>query len=152
MPIHNQHQQRRSREREWHDYDQELHREHEERERFFGPQTLGRSHSHYRSPYETEPDQYAAGADGTQVVHPANGWGRGPKGYRRSDERINEDVCDRLTYSPVDASEVEVQVRDGEVTLTGTVRARWEKRQAEDLTASVRGVIDVHNQLRITRS
>ena len=35
--------------------------------------------------------------------------GRGPRGYRRSDDRIGEDVCDRLTDDPaLDASGIEV--------------------------------------------
>ena len=47
--------------------------------------------------------------------------GRGPKGYIRSDERICEDVCDRLSDDPfVDAADVEVVVAGSEVTLTGT--------------------------------
>src|SRR5690606_23118505 len=67
--------------------------------------------------------------------------GRGPKGYRRSDERITEDVCDRLTDDPmVDASDITVQVRDGEVTLTGTVEDRRQKRRAEDIVEDVPGV------------
>ncbi|MGH1560504.1 BON domain-containing protein [Caulobacter segnis] len=50
--------------------------------------------------------------------------GRGPKGYRRSDERIREDVSDRLTDdSWLDAHGVEVSVSDGDVTLSGTVRS-----------------------------
>jgi osmotically-inducible protein OsmY len=76
--------------------------------------------------------------------------GRGPQGYRRSDERIHEEVCDRLTaHGHVDASEVEVQVKDGEVTLTGKVGDRRQKREAENVAEGVRGVIDVHNQLRL---
>ena len=78
------------------------------------------------------------------------GWGRGPKGYQRSDTRINEDVCDRLTYSDVDASDVEVRVSSGEVTLSGTVMTRWDKRQAEDLVENVAGVREVHNNLRVS--
>src|SRR5256885_12501149 len=43
--------------------------------------------------------------------------GRGPKGYRRSDERIREEVMERLTFSPdIDASDVEVEVQDGVVS------------------------------------
>jgi hypothetical protein len=76
--------------------------------------------------------------------------GRGPQGYRRSDERIHEEVCDRLTaHGHVDASEIEVQVKDGEVTLTGKVGDRRQKREAENVAEGVRGVVDVHNQLRL---
>jgi hypothetical protein len=78
--------------------------------------------------------------------------GKGPKNYVRSDERIHEDVCEALTHHPyVDASDIEVTVRDGEVTLTGTVDARMVKRAAEDACDHVRGVQDVHNHLRVRR-
>jgi len=76
--------------------------------------------------------------------------GKPPKGYTRSDERIREDVCERLMETPLDASDVEVEVKDGEVTLTGTVRARHEKRIIEDIAADVRGVHDVHNRVRLS--
>jgi BON domain-containing protein len=76
--------------------------------------------------------------------------GRGPKGYQRSDERIREDVCLRLTDHPeIDATEIEVRVDGGEVTLSGEVDSRPVKRMAEDVAQSVSGVRDVHNQLRI---
>jgi hypothetical protein len=76
--------------------------------------------------------------------------GRGPKGYQRSDERIREEVSERLTDDDrIDASGIEVAVTTGEVTLTGTVESRRMKRLAEDLAESVRGVRDVHNQLRV---
>lgn len=78
--------------------------------------------------------------------------GAGPKNYARSDERIHEDVCEHLTVHPyVDASDIEVIVRSGEVTLTGTVEARLVKRAAEDCCDHVRGVTDVHNHLRVKR-
>ena len=78
--------------------------------------------------------------------------GRGPKGYQRSDERIREDINERLTQHPeVDATEIEVQVQNGEVTLTGSVEQRHEKRIAEDIAESVSGVKDVHNQIRLQR-
>jgi osmotically-inducible protein OsmY len=77
--------------------------------------------------------------------------GRGPKGYRRSDERIREEICDRLTDDwRVDASEVEVNVNNGQVTLSGSVHSREEKRKAEDMTESIPGVHDVHNNLRVS--
>jgi osmotically-inducible protein OsmY len=76
--------------------------------------------------------------------------GRGPKGYRRSDERIKEDVNDRLGDDYyLDASDVEVMVENTEVTLTGTVRSRSDKRRAEDIAESVSGVTNVENRLRV---
>lgn len=78
--------------------------------------------------------------------------GRGPKGYRRSDDRIREDVSEELTRHPgVDASEIEVRVENGEVTLTGTVESRQAKRMAEDCVEQCSGVKEVHNQLRVNR-
>ena len=77
------------------------------------------------------------------------GPGRPPRGYQRSDERIREDVCERLMEGPVDVGDVEVTVSNGEVTLSGTVEERWEKRALEDIIAQVRGVHDVHNRIRV---
>lgn len=75
--------------------------------------------------------------------------GRGPKGYRRSDERIKEDVNDRLSEGYIDASEITVMVEGGEVTLTGTVNSRHDKRRAEDIAEYVSGVQNVENRLRV---
>ena len=76
--------------------------------------------------------------------------GRGPKNYRRSDERILEDVSDRLTGDAmVDASDITVDVRQGEVTFAGTVSDRDQKRRAEDIAERISGVKDVINELRI---
>ncbi len=78
--------------------------------------------------------------------------GRGPKGYRRSDERINEDVCERLTEHPaIDASDIVVAVSDGDVTLTGRVESRAVKHLTEVMVETVSGVKEVHNQLRVAR-
>ena len=75
--------------------------------------------------------------------------GKGPKGYRRSDMRINEDVHDRLTEDPyLDASDISVTVADGEVTLDGFVGGRADKRRAEDCFDAVSGVRHVQNNLR----
>ena len=79
--------------------------------------------------------------------------GRGPRGYRRSDERIREDINDHLTDDwYIDASDVEVTVNSGMVTLTGRVDSRDDKHRAEDLAESVSGVTDVSNQLRVCRN
>jgi osmotically-inducible protein OsmY len=80
----------------------------------------------------------------------ANHRGRGPKGYRRSDERIKEDVCDRLAGDRyVDASDIEVAVQGGEVTLSGSVDDRQARRRAEDLAQQVSGVSYVQISLRV---
>ncbi|MEA2490591.1 MAG: hypothetical protein QOH21_2383 [Acidobacteriota bacterium] len=77
--------------------------------------------------------------------------GRGPKNWRRSDERIREEMNERLTYHDgVDATDIEVAVENGEVTLTGQVTSRWEKRLAEDVADMVQGVRDVHNRLTVS--
>jgi osmotically-inducible protein OsmY len=76
--------------------------------------------------------------------------GKGPKGYIRTDERIREDVNDRLSDDPMlDASDVEVSVSGGEVTLDGKVASRQDKRRAEDLAESVSGVTHTQNNLRV---
>lgn len=77
--------------------------------------------------------------------------GSGPSGYTRSDERILEDVCDRLTQDwQVDARNVQVTVNGGEVMLDGTVDNRGAKRRAEDIVEDVSGVGHVQNNLRVS--
>jgi hypothetical protein len=76
--------------------------------------------------------------------------GRGPRNYRRSDARILDEVNHRLTDDAyVDASDVEVIVSNQEVTLSGTVATRFEKRHAEDIAEAVSGVAHVQNNLRV---
>lgn len=76
--------------------------------------------------------------------------GKGPRGYTRSDDRIREDVSDRLADNPIlDASEIDVSVSSGEVTLGGSVDSRYAKRLAEDLADDVLGVKNVQNNLRV---
>ncbi|HXG63848.1 MAG TPA: BON domain-containing protein [Blastocatellia bacterium] len=78
--------------------------------------------------------------------------GRGPRGYQRSDERIREDINDRLTDHPfLDASDIEVSVNNGEVTLSGTVNSRDDKRLAEDIAEDISGVKNVENRLRVSQ-
>lgn len=76
--------------------------------------------------------------------------GKGPKGYTRSDERIKEDISDRLAdHDDIDASEIEVTVNKGEVVLSGTVNDRYEKRTAEECAEQVSGVVNVENRIRL---
>jgi hypothetical protein len=82
-------------------------------------------------------------------VRDRNHFGKGPKGYRRSSDRIYEDVCEALTLHPeVDAREIEINLEDGVVTLSGTVEGRRMKRLAEMVSETIPGVEDVVNLLR----
>lgn len=76
--------------------------------------------------------------------------GKGPRSHRRTDDRILEDINERLCDNPyLDASDVEVSVKDGEVILAGTVDDRQAKRLAEDIGDAVPGVKNVENRLRV---
>jgi hypothetical protein len=74
--------------------------------------------------------------------------GRGPKGYTRSDERLREDICEHLTEDPhIDASDIEISVDQGVVTLTGSIENRWMKYHAEEVVDRCRGVKEINNRL-----
>jgi BON domain len=113
-------------------------------------------HREFIDPFATSPDpEGGEGGVGWQLAREPR-WrrgphtGRGPKGYVRSDERIWEEVNDRLEqHGEIDATDVEVGVSNGEVTLEGIVSNRVSKRLAEDVAESVSGVRDVHNRLRV---
>ena len=96
-------------------------------------------------------DQARMGGSGSGRSSGRGGFaGRGPKGYQRSDERLREEISDQLMANDdLDATDVDVKVRGGEVTLTGAVRDRGMKRLAEDLAEGVMGVKDVMNQIRV---
>lgn len=95
---------------------------------------------------------YDSGSDRGRDERPQSFRGRGPKNYQRSDDRIREDVCERLAFDhDVDASEIEVNVNGATVVLTGSVNDRFAKRRAEDIAESVWGVKDVQNQIRVSR-
>ena len=77
--------------------------------------------------------------------------GQAPKNYTRSDDRLKEIVCDTLVDRGCDCSEVEIDVTDGVVNLSGSVHERGEKHEFEWIAASVNGVKDVENRLRLDR-
>ena len=111
------------------------------------------------APQDVGPGQYGWGGDGGlyEVLLPAgallpNHAGRGPRGYTRADERIVEEINDRLTWHPdIDASRIDVSVRHGVATLAGTVDSRIDKHLARDIAEGVDGVKVVRNKLRIPR-
>lgn len=76
--------------------------------------------------------------------------GVGPRNYSRSDDRIREDLNERLTEADdLDASDLTVEVSNGVATLTGSVDHRWMKHRAEDLADACIGVSDVRNQIQV---
>lgn len=129
-----------------------------------GSYRTGRFDHDYRSSYrgrdsndrgffERAGDEIASwfGDDDAQRRRQSDYRGHGPSGYTRSDERIREDVNDRLTDdSRVDARNVTVTVASGEVTLDGTVSSRDQKRRAEDVVEDLSGVKHVQNNLRVS--
>jgi osmotically-inducible protein OsmY len=79
-------------------------------------------------------------------------YGKGPKGFQHSDEDIKREVCTTLArHSDIDASNLEVEVKQGEVILTGFVDSRQTKYLVEDVVEDVMFVREVNNQLRVRR-
>jgi hypothetical protein len=110
--------------------------------------------SHYRGYYSRygQPFTYPGGqgymySESITLHGPYSG--RGPKGYKRSDQQIIEEASQRLERDgDIDATDIEVTAEDGVITLRGTVPDRRTKRQAEECVESVYGVRDVMNELR----
>ena len=109
-----------------------------------------------QAPYQRPGDQGMggrggyAGISGRPFQSGASHRGKGPKGYTRSDDRIREDVNDRLSDDDMlDASDITVTVSGGEVTLEGRVDSRQAKRAAEDCAETCSGVKHVQNNLRV---
>jgi osmotically-inducible protein OsmY len=77
---------------------------------------------------------------------------RWPKSYQRSDERIREDIYERLLQDGyIDCSDVTVNVQQGNVTLEGTVPERHMKHQIENIADDCAGVKDIENRLRVSQ-
>ncbi|HEX6959172.1 MAG TPA: BON domain-containing protein [Ferrovibrio sp.] len=94
--------------------------------------------------------QHGGDLHGAQERYPGRYRGRAPKGYQRSDERLREEICERLTDAPdIDPSDVEIQCNEGIVTLEGTVESRRVKRRIEDIVDDCYGVKDIDNRLRV---
>ena len=111
--------------------------------------------SHDRGFFERAGDEVLSwfGDEDAQRRRERDHRGRGPSDYVRSDDRIREDVNDRLTEDYwVDASRIGVTVSDGEVTLAGSVDSKRAKCRAEDLADDVTGVKHVQNNLRVDAS
>lgn len=92
------------------------------------------------------------GRAGRGPMPPAPRYGRGPKGYQRSDERLKEDICERLMWrgEHLDVSEVSIEVKDGNVVLEGAVPERRMKHAIEDVVDECMGVKEIENRIRVT--
>jgi hypothetical protein len=115
-----------------------------------GPRRTGASREDQRRwGYDVDEDLHARGV--RQDRRQFGGGPAGPKGWQRSDERIHDDVCERLSRSGLDAADVSVQVRDGRVTLSGTVSDRPMKHAIESLVDGCVGVRDIDNRVKVMR-
>ncbi len=110
--------------------------------------------SYYRGSYSrsTQPYSYEGGS-GTFVSESMTMHGpytgKGPKGYKRSDQQICEEANQALERDGrIDASEIEVSCNEGVLSLTGKVESRRAKRDAEECVESIYGVKDVMNELK----
>jgi len=123
--------------------------------RSYAPGRSNYGHDEERGFFERAGDEIASwfGDDDAARRREMDHRGRGPSNYTRSDERILEDACDRLSDdSALDARNITVSVASGEVTLDGTVESRFAKRRAEDCVDGLSGVKHVQNNLRVQTS
>jgi osmotically-inducible protein OsmY len=83
-------------------------------------------------------------------ARPGDQTGRGPTGYHRPDDSVREEIVERLVRDPwIDATDVEVRVKDRVVTLDGVLADRRQRRMAEDVAWSVYGVENVNNEIHV---
>ena len=74
---------------------------------------------------------------------------REPAGYRRSDVDIGRELFERLTDDVgLDARNIEIEVKEGEVTIRGSVRHRGDIQRAEAHACAIAGVALVRNGLQ----
>lgn len=68
----------------------------------------------------------------------------------KDDARLQADIVEELKSDPsIDSSRIAVGVKDGIVTLAGTVRSYWQKIEAENAVKRVAGVRAVANDLEV---
>ena len=74
---------------------------------------------------------------------------REPAGYRHSDSDIARELRERLADDVgLDSSGIEVEVKNGEVNLSGPVRHGADMQRAEAHACAVPGVVLVRNNLQ----
>jgi len=67
-----------------------------------------------------------------------------------NDEAIRQNIIDKLRHDPgIDCLKIEVEVKNGVVTLKGKTDTEKEKQLSEKIARSVEGVTSVENHLHI---
>jgi len=73
-------------------------------------------------------------------------------GYDSSDDRINREIDDHLAeHSYIDTSAVTVTVKDGKVTLEGSVPDADQKIYVQEVVVKIEGVKNVENRLKVKK-
>lgn len=67
--------------------------------------------------------------------------------HRRDDAELRGDVLRALTLDGTVPATVDAEVKDGAVKLTGTANWQYQRDEAEFVTANIRGVADVDNEI-----
>jgi hypothetical protein len=108
------------------------------------------------------PRQWRGGAESgfadewlSRPIYGPERYGLGPyherlRRRRRPDDEVEREVKDALFYDTwIDADAITVEVRDGIVTLRGTLPSYDEIRYANDDAWDVEGVLGVHSELDV---
>jgi len=131
------------------DYERRWPDDNGESPRYFGSGSYSEGGTHFTGGYDQRgtPEPESGDAPYGRGV-----FRTGPKGYQRSDERMREDISERIMHAAhVDSSDVTVNVVGGKVTLEGTVPDRYTKHYIEDLADGAPGVQDIDNRVRVRR-
>lgn len=123
-------------------------------QRYFAPASYeGRTRGEDTGDRFVPPEPPSGGA---QPAHRMAGPSRhplAPRGIRRSDPELYEDICVALLHrDDLDSSDVTVAVREGEVTLDGSVPERSMRYLIEDLAAGHPAVRDVDNRIKVRKA
>ena len=87
------------------------------------------------------------------VAHSHSYKGFGTSGYKRSDNSIEEEVCELLMHTVgLDVEDVFISVTNGIIKLSGSVKSRQEKFIIEDIAEHVSGVIEIENHIRVLKN
>jgi hypothetical protein len=122
-------------------------------QRYFAPASYaGRTRGDDTGDRFAAPDAEGSGASPAHRLAGRSRHPLAPRGIRRCDPELYEDICEALLRrDDVDSSDVGVAVREGEVTLEGSVPERRMRYLIEDLAASHPAVRDVDNRISVRR-